>query len=495
MEIVTASYVASQVNSDSTVIPGGFGCCGHPDLYTHALRQRYENEGKPKSLTLLFASGAGDKQGKGLDQLAAKGMIKKAIGGFWGFCPALTNAARQGLIEGHNWPMGVISHLFRDITRGALGHITHIGLGSYIDPDIGGGCIENHAPSLISKLEIQGQQHLFYPAFSIDFSLLRGTRADEKGNISMDEEVAYHDALLQAMAAKNSGGKVAVQVKELVKALPCQDVHIPAHLVDFVTIAQDPLDHLPSYGELTTTDHQPEPENIAKHYIVQRALHELPQTRACINLGIGIPALLGKYINKTQTDNSFTVESGIFNGQPKYGLSFGDSSEPDAIIGQSDLFAYYDGGGVDVAFLGFAEIDAQGCVNASLLGQRMTGVGGFINIAQSAKKLVLCGTLTTGALHAAQENGLLCIKNEGNITKFVSHVQQITIDLAHPTYRNKDVIIITERATFSFKNKVLTVMEISKGFSIADLQQHINFPISVSPSLTTINIRQVLHEL
>ncbi|KZN34537.1 hypothetical protein N480_21160 [Pseudoalteromonas luteoviolacea S2607] len=486
MEIVTANYVASLIESNSTVIPGGFGCCGHPDLYTEALYRRYENESLPRDLTLFFASGAGDKNGKGLDKLSANGLVKKAIGGFWGFCPALAKKAKTGDIEGHNWPMGVISHLFRDIARGAAGHTTHIGLGSYIDPCIEGGGIHKSKDSLVSKVELRGQELLFYPALSIDFALLRGTKADKKGNICMSEEVAYHDALQQAMAAKNSGGKVAVQVKEIVEKLPCRDVQIPAHLVDFVTLNEDAGTHPSSYGELTT---QPEIKTIskAKERIVSRALAELPKQKSCVNLGIGIPALLGKHINEINRESSISVESGVFNGEPKYDLSFGAAIDPDAIIGQSDLFAFYDGGGVDIAFLGFAEIDSKGCVNASLLGEKINGVGGFINIAQSAKKLVFCGTLTTGSLNVEINNNQLCILNEGTIKKFVKKAQQITIDLTHPVYCNKEILVITERAVFSFKNNHLELVEKANGFSEQDIQSYIEYPIYSNSSLTTIN--------
>ncbi|MCF2858772.1 malonate decarboxylase subunit alpha [Pseudoalteromonas sp. SMS1] len=488
MDIVTANYVASLIESNSTVIPGGFGCCGHPDLYTEALNQRYKDESLPRDLTLFFASGAGDKNGRGLDKLSANGLVKKAIGGFWGFCPALTQRAKNGDIEGHNWPMGVISHLFRDIARGASGHTTHIGLGSYIDPCIEGGGIHENTDSLVSKVDLKGEELLFYPALPIDFALLRGTKADKKGNICMSQEVAYHDALQQAMAAKNSGGKVAVQVKEIVDTLPFRDVQIPAHLVDYVTVNEKEESHPPSYGEQVTESTTLEPINPAKARIVSRALVELPTEKSCVNLGIGIPALLGKLINEKNGKNSITVESGVFNGEPKYDLSFGAVSDPEAIIGQSDLFAFYDGGGVDIAFLGFAEIDARGCVNASLMGDKVNGVGGFINIAQSAKKLVFCGTLTTGSLNAEIENDQLRIVNEGTIRKFVKQAQQITIDLTHSVYRNKDIIIVTERAVFSFKNNRLELIEIANGFSEQDIQSNIEYPIYSSSSLTTINI-------
>lgn len=484
MQIVAASDIAEMIFDQATVIPGGFGCCGHPDLYTEALQERFEATGQPQSLRLLFASGAGDKAGKGLDRLANKGMVKEAIGGFWGFCPRLSKAAREGYLEGHNWPMGAVSHLFREIASGAPGLLSKVGLGSFVDPDVDGGILTAGISSLVEKTFFKGTEYLFYPSMKIDFTLLRGTYADRQGNISMDDEVAYHDALIQAMAAKRFGGKVAVQVKGIVDEIAPDQVKIPAIVVDFVTVCENESDHPSSYGIMESISKQ---ENntisLAKELILDRAIKELPEGKNCVNLGIGIPALIGERLNNDFGQNSLTVESGIFNGTPLYELSFGAAENPDAIIDQADLFTFYDGGGIDVAFLGFGEIDAHGKLNSSMFGNKQTGAGGFINIAQSAKKIVLCGTMTTGGLNIRKDNGELQIINEGKISKFVNKVQQITVDTSHDLFINKEILVITERAVFNLSKDGLELIEIAPGISVSTIEAQVEYPISISPSL------------
>ncbi|MCY7295414.1 CoA-transferase [Alteromonas sp. a30] len=489
MQIVAASEIAEMIFDNATVIPGGFGCCGHPDLYTEALQARFESTGHPKSLNLLFASGAGDKAGKGLDRLAAKGMVKQAIGGFWGFCPELSKAAREGQLEGHNWPMGTVSHLFREIASGSPGVLTKVGLSSFVDPDVDGGCLTQGAKPIVQKTTFMGEEYMFYPSQKVDFTILRGTYSDAKGNISMEDEDAYHDAMIQAMAAKRYGGKVAVQVKKLVDKIPPNQVQIPAVMVDYVTVCDDEANHPSSYGILESANK--ETDNtipLEKRLVLNRAIKEMPEGKNCINLGIGIPALIGEQLNNDFGENSLTVESGLFNGTPLYELSFGASDNPDAVIDQADLFTFYDGGGIDVAFLGFGEIDAHGRLNSSMFGKKQTGAGGFINIAQSAKKIVLCGTMTTAGLKLQENNGELQIINEGKVKKFVSEVQQITVDTSHSLFANKEILVITERAVFNLSRDGLELIEIAPGVSIAEVTAQIDYPISISPSLKKINL-------
>lgn len=493
MEVLSASRVAALIPNESCIVPGGFGCCGHPDLFTDALASRFKQTGEPHSLDLLFASGAGDKQGKGLDRLAAMGMIREAIGGFWGFCPELTRLALEGKLEGHNWPMGVVSHLFREIAGGAPGLLSKVGLGTFVDPDIEGGVLKAGTPKLVTKTEFQNEEYLFYPSQKIDFALLRGTRSDPHGNISMEGEVAFHDALIQAMAARRCGGKVAVQVLEVVDSLPADQVKIPSILVDYVVICEEESEHPSSYGlqgETSPDNGKVDQEDIPlfKDIIIDRAVKELPKHKCCINLGIGLPALIGYRYGEKFSKQVLSVESGIFGGSPLYDLSFGASANPKAIIDQADLFTFYDSGGIDVAFLGFAEIDGMGRVNASRFGKRNTGAGGFINIAQAAKKIILCGSFTTGKLDVVKEQGQLKIKQEGAISKFVSQVQQITIDLQHPLYKDKEILIITERAVFKMTSNGLTLVEIAEGLNISDLRACMGFELEVSSDLEFMEI-------
>ncbi|SFU26908.1 propionate CoA-transferase [Xenorhabdus koppenhoeferi] len=482
MRRITAKAVAEMITNDSVVIPGGFGCCGHPDLLTQALSERFFRERQPTGLTLLFASGAGDKQGNGLDKLAHPALVKRAIGGFWGFCPALTKLGRKGEIEAHNWPMGAISHLFRDIASGLDGHFSRVGLHTFVDPRHEGGGLTKDTASLVEVVTVRNKELLYYPSPGADFALLRGTLADEHGNISMSGEAALHDAFWQAMATRNCGGRVAVQVENIVHSLPAEQVDIPGHLVDFIIETND--HHYPSYGaaQNITTEQMPV-LSLEKTLIVNRACTEPIQPGAFLNFGIGIPALIGRRLTNRNDQIYTSVESGVINGRPKEGIAFGEVSDFSSIVQQSDLFSYYNGGGIDVAFLGFAEIDQYGNINASAFGEKFTGAGGFINIVSSAKKLVFCGTFTTKGLQLEMQGHNICIRSEGKIPKFVERVQQITVATNHSDFWDKDIRIITERAVFSLHKGEFVLEELTEGISINDVLQAIPFSIKISQKI------------
>lgn len=475
MQIISSQEAAAKINDNAVVIPGGFGCCGYPDALSDAIAERYLNEQEPQNITLLFASGGGDKAGKGLDKLALPGLVSRAIGGYWGFCPRLTKMAINGEIEAHNWPMGVVSHLFRNMAEGATGLLSRVGIGTFIDPAIDGGKLNDNSSGLIEETEVMGKRYLHYPNIGADFALLRGTRSDRHGNVSMIGEAALHDAFWQAMAVRNSKGKVIVQVTEVIDTLPTHEVNIPAHLVDFIVV--DDNDYRSSYG--FTISNQSAIAK-AKALIIEEAL-ELPIPKgAFINFGIGIPALVGKEVAKNRVDVHTSIESGIINGIPKEGLSFGDAETSQSIVQQSDLFSFYNGGGIDIAYLGFAEFDGLGNVNASYFGGAITGVGGFINIAFSAKKIVFCGTFNTNGLEVSEHEGMITINQEGCINKFVEKVQQITVNLKQPEFINKEIYIITERASFQVTNGLISLIKVRNGITVESLLNQIPFKIKTT---------------
>jgi propionate CoA-transferase len=500
MRIITATQAARLIEDDWWLIPGGFGCCGHPDSLTKALRARFLESGHPRRLNLLFASGAGDRQGRGLDTLALPGLINKVIGGFWGFCPGLVGMARSGAIEAHNWPQGVICKLFSSIASGAAGLLSPVGLGTFVDPRLDGGVIDSRGSMpLVEHLTLRGREQLFYPAQRVDCALLRATAADEAGNISFIEETSYMDALTQALAAKNSGGIVIVQVKRVVneREMPLAEVKIPGFLVDYVVLAED--DHPQTYGNAYeaayTSRLAPLPARVhgkvplAKRLIVARATRELSSHRgANVNLGIGIPALLGAQAKALSMDDyTLTIESGLVGGIPDEGLSFGASLNPQAMMEQASLFDFYDGGGIDVAFLGFGQVDAAGNVNVSRFGDRVTGAGGFINISQSARKIVFCGTLTTGGLELDHRGGLLRVSREGSVRKFLPSVSHLTFSGAQAAARGTDVLYITERAVFGLVDARLQLREIAPGISIEALRAAMACDFTVAASVVQLD--------
>jgi len=482
MKIITADQAAALLQDHWTLVPGGFGSCGHPDAVTQAIQRRFLAERRPRGLTLLFAAGAGDKTGRGLDALAHEDLVHRAIGGFWGLAPKLTDLVRDNRIEAHNWPQGVISQLFRATAARLPGVISRTGLGTFVDPDEDGGRLNRLTQrSLVRKIAIGDEAFLFYPAQPINCALVRGTTSDGQGNISGEDEVSFQDSLAQSTAARNTGGIVIAQVERLVEngSIQPHDVRVPGVLVDYVVVA-DTAQHPQTYGTrmdrsfVTAGQRRPEPVELTpQHMIIARRAAEEIRRRpgALVNLGIGMPAAIGRVANELGlNDFVLTVESGQIGGTPASGLSFGASTHPQAVIEQSALFDLYDGGGLDLAFLGFAEADSAGHVNVSRFANKMPGAGGFINISQNAKVVVFCGTLTARNLEVKVTRGQLRIVQEGKTKKFVQRVGQVTFNGERSLSSKQKILFVTERAVFSLVNGVLRLDEIAPGI---DIETHI----------------------
>lgn len=488
MKIVTAEYAVSLIKSGSTITTGGFGSCGHPEALTAALAERYEHTHTPEELTLVFAAGQGDRREGGLNRLAKEGLIRKAIGGYWGLVPRLAELASTGKIDGYNLPQGIITQLFRATAANSPGIISPVGLHTFVDPRYEGGRLSAASNAhLIELMKIGHQEYLFYPKIPIDCALLRASVVDTHGNVSLHNEVNLPEVLAQAEAARNSGGLVVVQTEKVVAAgeIAPKDVRIPGILVDYVVVSPANA-HRQTYGEnfnpryLQAARHlhaeTPAPIALtAKKIIARRAFMELlGSERPVVNLGVGTPELIAAVAREEVNQNFvLTVESGVIGGHPAGGLSFGASLHPEAIIDQAALFDFYDGGGIDVAFLGCAEVDSYGNVNVSRFGTRTMGAGGFINISQTAKKVVFCGTFTAGGLSARAESGLLRIDCEGSIKKFVTRVGQITYRAALGLARGQELLYITERAVFKLVAGKLNLVEVAPGI---DIEKHILAP-------------------
>lgn len=477
--VISARQAAALVPSDCTITTGGFGSCGHPDLLTEALAERFADTALPTGLTLVFAAGQGDKAGRGINRLASKGLLKKVIGGYWALTPALGQMALRGEIEAHNWPQGVISHLFRAIAGGKSGILSDIGLHTFIDPRQEGGKLGPATTSeLISVVNIGGREELFYPAMPIHVAFLRGSRADADGNISMEDEANFQDSLAQAQAVHNSGGIVIVQVLELVErnTLDPHAIRIPGIFVDYLVLAT-PETHWQTYGEARNNAYtgRSRPTIVeaplalnAKTVIARRALYEIARHEApVVNLGIGTPELIARVAREERrAAHVLTIESGVIGGTPAGGLSFGASSAPQAILDQASQFDFYDGGGIDLAFLGFGQIDSVGNVNISRFGGRVNGVGGFVNISQSAKRVVFCGTFTAAGLELGFDSGQLTIRREGDIAKFIARVEHMSFNAAYAESRQQQVLFFTERAVLALEGGRLVLKEIAPGIDI-----------------------------
>lgn len=482
-KIISAQAAARLISDRDTVTTSGFVGIGVPEALLSAIESQFHGTGTPRELTLLFAAGQGDGKDRGLNHLGHEGLLKRVIGGHWGLIPKVAQLAIAGKIEGWNLPQGVISHLYREIAGHRPGITTKVGLGTFVDPRLDGGRINARSTEEIVRLtEIDGEDYLFYKSMPIDVALLRGTTADPAGNITMEREALVIDNLAQAMAARNSGGIVIVQVERIVArgALSPRDVQIPGALVDAVVVA-DPVDHMQTYATpyshafagafRVPADTMPQMPLSPRKIIARRAAFELP-VNGVVNLGIGMPegvaAVAGE--EKLLDHLTLTAEPGVIGGQPASGLDFGAAANTDAIIPQNAQFDFYDGGGLDLAVLGMAEADATGSVNVSRFGPKLAGAGGFINISQNARAVVFAGTFTSGGADIGVSDGALNIRNEGSVRKFIDTVGQITFSGPHAAAAAKPVLYVTERCVFRLTPDGLELIEIAPG---VELEHHI----------------------
>lgn len=480
VSIITAQEAASMVSDNMMVTASGFVASDMPEALTKALEARFLETGSPKNLTLFYAAAQGNRDGSGADHFAHEGMTKRVIGGHWNMVPNLGKLVLENKIEGYNLPQGTLSQLYRDIAGHRIGTITHVGLNTFADPRIEGGKLNSiSTDDLVEVVNILGEEKLLYKTFPIDIGFIRGTYADENGNITMEHEVASLEATSIAQAVKNSGGKVIVQVEKVVEngCLDPKLVKVPGIYVDAVVVCEDPKDHEQCVGceydgSMTGDFRVPlsslqYPKLSAKKVIGRRAAMELKEN-SVVNLGIGIPEYISMVANEEGIGDymTLTVEAGPIGGVPQGGPKFGGSVNAEAILDQPYQFDFYDGGGVDYAFLGLAQADQDGNINVSKFGPRIAGCGGFVNITQNAKRVFFCGTFTAGGLAVEFENGSLKIVKEGREKKFIDHVEQITFSGAYANKTGQPVLYITERAVFELRADGVYLTEVAPGIDI-----------------------------
>lgn len=503
---MTAEEAVQIIKTGDTVSVCGISAALTPDKVLSALGKQFLDTGSPGELTMVFPVAVGDGyEIKGLDHIAHEGMIKRLIGGSYTVArsaeepPKIYELIVHNRVEAYNFPMGVLMHLHRDIAAKRPGIITEVGLGTSVDPRQEGGKMNDATKAdLVEVIQLHGKQYLFFPSFRIDVSLIRGTTADEEGNITLEHEYSSSDVLALAMAAHNSGGRVIAQVKRLAAAgtLNPQLVRVPGIMVDAIVVDQQQklttgIDHDPAAsGELRIpwNAFKPAPIDRMKQILVRRALLEL-KAGAIVNLGFGVTSLVPQLaLEEGVLDRlTFTTEHGNIGGIPYSGIQFGGSINPRALLESTSQFDFIDGGGPDFVFLSFAEVDREGNVNVTKLRDLphvLAGVGGFIDLIQNARDIVFCGTLTAGGLKTDVRDGRLTITQEGRVQKFVDQVQQITFNGRLARAKGQRVVYITERGVFHLEPQGLVLREVAPGLEPGkDILPHMDFELEVAQDL------------
>ncbi len=503
MRIIASSEAATFIPDYANVIFSGFGSYGAPDDMLDAIAQRYTNEKHPSMIHAFCGVCTGDNTDNqvGLNRLSKPGLIGTLVAAHFKYARTVWKNIASNQTAAFTIPLGVMVQLFCAKAARQPGILSKIGIHTYIDPRRDGpeanDLARRQGNQYVEIMNVKGTEYLYYHIPDPDIAILRGTYADEKGNISIENEGISDTQLAIAMATKNAGGIVIVQVEKVVQSgvLPARSVYVPHTLVDYVVKARSPEYHLQSYASpyraeisgqykmpITDIEHLPLD---ARKVIARRALQEL-KPGSMVNLGIGIPSGMGSVANEEGIADQMTlsVESGPIGGVPLPGLAFGAAVNPDMIARMEDVLRYYDGGGIDLAVLGIAEVDKKGNVNVSKLNGSPIGPGGFIDIVQRTKTVCFVGNFTNGDKDLRIENGRLIICKDGGKKKFVNTVEQITFSGDYANDLAQTVYYITERAVFKLSKSGLVLIEIAPGIDVEkDIIDKMDFEPIISSSL------------
>jgi len=501
-KLVTAREAIDKIKSGSSLFVGSFGGMSYPESLAQALGERFDETGTPNNMD-FWASVTGSR-GLGLqsERFIRDGMFRRVYLSHYATCPPLTKLALEEKLEAYNISMGTWVNLFRAAASRKPALITETGVGTQLDPRYGGGKFNKSAKEDICQvIEFDGHEYLLFKTPKVDVVFLRGTTADPDFNITVEEENCPLDMLSLAMAAKASGGLVICQVKRLSarKALPKQ-IEVPGFLVDYVV--EDPsqnMNRVESFNPAYTGDFELPADKIDAHldwlreatnakgnisaraledYIIARRATDELFEGAVVNLGYGIPDMVGGYAYENgMTDKVLlTLECGVLGGVPCVGAAFGSAINPKIIYRQSDQFNLYNGRGLDLCFVGAMEIDEAGNNNVSELGKLRIGVGGFIDITQRARKNVFLTPFMGGHMKIAYEDGALKILEEGRYVKFKKNVQAISFSGSFAQKTGQEVLYITERCVFKLAPEGLVLVEIAPGIDLErDILAHMEF--------------------
>jgi propionate CoA-transferase len=487
-KLVPASEAAGRIRDGAVVTVSSSSALGCPDKVLSAIGAYFDATGHPRGLTMLHPIAAGDMYGvKGIDHIAKDGLLARVIAGSYPSgssnlpMPEIWKMITEDRIEAYNVPSGILFDMHRDVAARRPGVFTKVGLDTFVDP-IREGCAMNAratARPIVARADLNGETWLHFPNIAPDVCILRATTADERGNLTYEHEGAYLGGLDQAIASRNNGGLVIAQVKRMTAAgsLRPHDVRVPGHLVDLIVLD-------PDQKQTTETPYDPAISGevmrpwasfkLAEHgvekVIARRAAMEL-RAGMTANLGFGISAMVPRVLLEEGHAQAVTwaIEQGAVGGMPLTGFAFGCASNADAYMPSPNQFTYFQGGGFDMAFLSFMEVDTDGNVNVSKLGKKpylTAGCGGFVDITAHAKKIVFSGWFEAGAEIALTDAGLSVTK-PGKFTKMVEAVEHVTFSGKRARATGQDVIYVTERCVMRSTDAGLVATEVMPGIDPA----------------------------
>jgi propionate CoA-transferase len=477
---MTADAAAAMIGDGATVAVSGNGAgMVSAEAVFEAIERRFLETGHPRELTLVHSLGLGDRGERGTNRFAHEGMLKKVIAAHFTWSAKIQQMIREEKIEAYCLPGGVVQQLMREIGAGRPGLFTHSGLGTFVDPRKDGGrCNGRSRDELVELVSIDGKDVLRYRPFPVDVAIIRGTYADTKGNVSPEEEPVDMDIHTLALAARASGGKVIAQVRQVVEhgALVARSVRVPGILVDavvedagqeqFYGLGYDPAVSGGKRAHLGALAAEV-PAKLERRIIARRAAMEI-RPGVSLNFGFGMPGGIFGVIAEQGSEEELwmSVEQGVHNGRMLDDRLFGAARNMDAIVPSIEQFDYYSGGGIDIAFLGMGEADARGNVNVSHLGGNLIGPGGFIEIAQNAKKVVFCGTFDVQGSRIEWDGARLKVAAAGRVKKFVERVERITFSADYAREHGQEVLFVTERAVLRLGAEGLELVEVAPGMEV-----------------------------
>lgn len=507
-KIMSLREAVELINDGDVLASTSAGLVGYPAYLVEGLEKRFLETNSPKGLTKLAAGGHGaGPDPRGDKRFGHPGFLKRYISTHPVTADAVLDLIMKNEVEGYVLPQGIMNQLYRASAAKQPGILSKIGIGTYVDPRQDGGKLNSIAKEdLVQLMEIDGEEWLFYKALPVNAAFIRATTADEDGNLTIEREALKLEILEVALAAKARNGKVIAQVERVAErgTLRPKDVVVPGELVDAVVIVEDPAKlHTQTNrtiyspylsGELKRPAMAAEkpkevlaPEDVA----CRRAVFEL-YPGAIVNIGFGIGAGVSALaeIEGMVDKITFTLELGTFGGTPTPAYDFGAAFNPVSFVSPPTMFDFYHGGGLDIAFLGVAEVDKDGNVNVSQLGDRKMGQGGFIDISQASKKVVFVSTFRAKGFKASVGDGKLKIEQEGAAPKFVEKVKQITYNGRLAAERGQEVVYVTERAVFKLTKDGIMLTEIAPGMDLEkDILGQMEFKPIISDDLKQMDER------